>query len=225
MSQTIEEIIQDILTACQVLTRFKIVEGFGHVSARIPGKDSFLITPRRALVLVGRDDLAEVSLEGEVLRGNPPLEHPMHAAVYRNRPDVQAICRGHPRHVAAFASAAQPIRAAHGFGANLGQVVPVLANPRLITTRELGEAVARTLGSGEGVILQANGMLAVGESVPHACVRAIFMEETAEILLLAQGAGLEPRWMSASEVEGRQGDDRVHEPVRAWEYYVAMLGR
>ena len=38
------------------------------------------------------------------------------------------------------------------------------------------------------MILQGNGMLAVGQSVPHACVQALFLEETAELQLLRAGA-------------------------------------
>ena len=71
------------------------------------------------------------------------------------------------------------------------------------------------------MILQSNGMLAVGQTVPHACVQALFLEETAELQLLAQAAGLTPRHYTPEDAARRHGDDRVHEPVRAWEYYVA----
>jgi ribulose-5-phosphate 4-epimerase/fuculose-1-phosphate aldolase len=145
----------------------------------------------------------------------------MHLAVYRHRPDVQAIARGHPRNVAAYACAAAALKVAHGFGANLGAEVPVFPQPYLITDGELADGVAHTLGGGEAVILQGNGMLAVGQSVPHACVQALFLEETAELQLKAQGAGLTPQFYSAQGAARRHGDDRVHEPIRAWEYYVA----
>jgi ribulose-5-phosphate 4-epimerase/fuculose-1-phosphate aldolase len=65
-------------------------------------------------------------------------------------------------------------------------------------------------------------MLAGGQSVPHACVQALFLEETAQVQLMAQAAGLTPRYYSAEEAARRHGDDRVHEPLRAWEYYVAV---
>jgi ribulose-5-phosphate 4-epimerase/fuculose-1-phosphate aldolase len=65
-------------------------------------------------------------------------------------------------------------------------------------------------------------MLAVGQSVPHACVQALFLEETAQVQLMAQAAGLTPRYYSAEEAARRHGDDRVHEPLRAWDYYVAV---
>jgi ribulose-5-phosphate 4-epimerase/fuculose-1-phosphate aldolase len=70
-------------------------------------------------------------------------------------------------------------------------------------------------------MLHANGMLAAGQSVAHACVLALFLEETAEIQLLAHSAGFAPRFFTPDVAERRNGDDRVHEPLRAWEYYLA----
>jgi len=217
------ELRSDVLTACRVLTHFRIVEGFGHISARIPETDRILFTPRRALGVVRPDELIELDLEGRMHAGagNPALEVAMHLAVFRRRADVMAIARGHPRHVAAYACAAEPLKVAHGFGSNLGATVPVFPQPYLVANREMGESVADVLGDGEAVILQGNGMLAVGQSVAHACVQALFLEETAELQLMARAAGLTPRFYTTEGAARRHGDDRVHEPIRAWEYYVA----
>jgi ribulose-5-phosphate 4-epimerase/fuculose-1-phosphate aldolase len=215
---------EEILAACRILTYFRIAEGFGHVSARIPGSERLLITPRRALGLVTDTELVEFDPEGRQLAGDgkPPLELAMHLAIYRRRADVKAIVRGHPRHVAAYACAGEPLRVAHGFGANLGSVVPVAGEPYLVTNAQMGEAVAEALAAGDAIILRANGMLAVGQSVAHASVQALFLEETAEVQLLAQAAGLKLRPYSAEEAARRHGDDRVLEPLRAWEYYRAV---
>jgi ribulose-5-phosphate 4-epimerase/fuculose-1-phosphate aldolase len=214
----------EIIVGCRVLNHFRIVEGFGHVSARIEGSERVVITPRRALALVTERDLVEVDYDGRRVAGTaePPLEAPMHVAVYRRRLDVRAIARGHPRHVAAFACAAEPLHIAHGLGANLGAIVPAFPEPFLIASRETAERVADALGDAQAIILQANGMLTVGQSVAHACVRALLLEETAELQLIARAAGLSPRILSPEEVARRRGDDPVHEPIRAWEYYVAV---
>jgi ribulose-5-phosphate 4-epimerase/fuculose-1-phosphate aldolase len=220
------ELRAEVITACRVLTHFRIAEGFGHVSVRVPDTNRLLITPRKPLALVNEAELVEIDGEGRKLAGagDPPLEVMMHVCVYRRRPDINAIARGHPRHVAAYACAGQPMRVAHGFGANLGAVVPVFDQPYLVASVEMGEGVAATLGDGEAVILQSNGMLAVGQSVPHACVQSLFLEETAELQLIAQAAGFTPRFYTPEGAARRHGDDRVHEPVRAWEYYVAIAG-
>jgi len=218
------ELRAEVLVACRVLTHFRIVEGFGHVSARIPGAERILMTPRKALGLVSETELVELDFDGRQLagEGSLPLEVAMHAAVYRRRPDVMAMARGHPRHVAAHACAGEPLRIAHGFGANLGSVVPVFGNPYLVTTAERAGGIVETLGDAGAIILQANGMLAVGQSVAHACVQALFLEETAQLQLLAASAGFTPRFYTPEEAARRHGDDRVHEPLRAWEYYVAV---
>jgi ribulose-5-phosphate 4-epimerase/fuculose-1-phosphate aldolase len=201
-----------------------MVEGFGHISARIPGTDRILMTPRRALGLVTDAELIELDMEGEQKAGDsrPPLEVAMHLAVYRRRADAHAIARGHPRHVAAFACSAEPLRIAHGFGANLGHEIRVFEQPFLVKSSESGEGVADALGASEAVILRANGMLAVGQTIAHACVQSLFLEETAEMQLMAAAAGFTLRSFSADEAARRHGDDRLHEPLRAWEYYVAV---
>src|SRR5713226_8865278 len=175
------ELRAEMLTACRVLTYFRIAESFGHVSARLAGGERVLITPRRALALVTEPELVELDLDGRQVagEGRPPLEAAMHLAVYRRRLEIMAIARGHPRHVAAYACAGEPLKIAHGFGANLGAVVPVFAQPFLAASPEMGDAVADALGPAEAMILQSNGMLTVGQSVPQACVQALFMEETA----------------------------------------------
>ena len=217
------ELRAEVLTACRVLTHFRIAEGFGHVSARVGG-ERILITPRRALGLATEAELVELDHDGRQLagEGRPPLEAAMHLAIYRRRPDIAAIARGHPRHVAAFACSGEPLRIAHGFGANLGHVVPVFGKPYLVASAERAEGIAEALGDAGAVILQSNGMLTVGQSVAHACVQALFLEETAQVQLLAAGAGLKPRFYSPEDAARRHGDDRVHEPLRAWEYYVAV---
>src|SRR5919109_1378348 len=189
------ELRAEVITACRVLTHFRIVEGFGHVSARLTDAERILITPRRALGLVSAADLVELDLDGRQVAGDgrPPLEFPMHLAVFRRRPEIMAIARGHPRHVAAYACAAEPLRVAHGFGANLGAVVRVFEQPFLVANKEMGEGVADALGDAEAVILQSNGMLAVGQSVPHACVQALFLGKTPQLQLRAQAAGLAPQ--------------------------------
>jgi ribulose-5-phosphate 4-epimerase/fuculose-1-phosphate aldolase len=48
----IRQLRKDIVSACRILSREKLVEGFGHVSARIPNSQRFVMTPRISLALV-----------------------------------------------------------------------------------------------------------------------------------------------------------------------------
>ena len=42
----VSELKRDVISACRILCEQKLVEGFGHVSARLPDSESFLLTPR-----------------------------------------------------------------------------------------------------------------------------------------------------------------------------------
>ena len=212
-----------MLTACRVLTHFRIVEGFGHVSVRIAGTERILITLRRALGLVTEAELVEVDLAGGQVagEGSPPLEAAMHLAIYRRRADVMAIARGHPRMSRPSLAPASRFAWRMDLRQSWSGGTGVPRSRFLSSNTEMADGVADALGDGEAVILQSNGMLAVGQTVPHACVQALFLEETAELQLRAQAADLTPRYYTPEDAARRHGDDRVHEPVRAWEYYVA----
>lgn len=215
---------EEVFDACRVLVGEGLVEAYGHVSARLPGTDRFLVTPRYALSLLGGpEELLVVDLDGRVLEGHadPPLEVWMHTEVYRRRMDAVALCRTHSFAATAWSTLGEPLRPVHGFGAFLGVEVPVFETPFLITTPELGRAVAETLGSGEAVLLRGNGQLVVGRNVGEACVKAIFLEQSAQVHLAAQAVGRPQPW-TAEEVARRTGPDVPYDHFgRAWAYYRA----
>jgi ribulose-5-phosphate 4-epimerase/fuculose-1-phosphate aldolase len=211
----------DVVAACQILDGKELVEAYGHVSARIPGSDLLLVTPRGGLGFVRARDLLVMDLTGRVVRGRstPPLEMPMHTVVYRRRPEIGALCRTHSRMAVAWSTLGRSLPPAHGFGSFLGPGVPVFPKPDLITTEALGAELAETLGAGEAVLLRGNGTLVVGRTLPEACVRAIFLEESARIQCVAAGAG-QPLAMSDAEIR-RRTDVPYDHYGRAWNYYTA----
>ena len=214
---------QDMIRACRILDGMRLVEGFGHVSARLPD-GSILITPARGLALAQEAQLLTFGLDGVCLRGDPasaPLERWMHLAIYRARPDVRAICRTHSRMAAALGAARTPIRATHGFGGMLGLEVRVHDETDLITDDGMGQAVAAALGDRTAILLRGNGALIAGGSVSQACVRAIYLEEAAWIQVVAAGEGGALPF-SADELHARARWYDV-EVARAWEYYTTKF--
>src|SRR5512142_1285970 len=95
----IDQLRKDIVSASRILSHLRLVEGFGHVSARIPGSDRFLITPRVSLALVSEAQLLIMNMKGEVVEGDhsAPFEAWLHAAIMKNKPRVNAITRIHAR--------------------------------------------------------------------------------------------------------------------------------
>src|SRR5215469_14072718 len=93
---------RELADVCRVLFRLHLVDYMGHPSARIPGTDRVLIKPRhseqiRAQDQIRPEDMAVIDLEGRPLAGEypPPGERFIHTAIYRARPDVQAIVHTH----------------------------------------------------------------------------------------------------------------------------------
>lgn len=213
---------EEIITVARILDGLDLVAAFGHVSARLPGKEEIWITPRRAPGLATGNELVRVDLDtGRVLEnaGCEPLELALHLGVYRARSDVGAVCRTHPLTAGAFAVVGRPLAALHGFGAFLGPQVPVYPDPDLIVDDARARAVADVLGSAPAVLLRGNGALTVGNGLREACLRAIFLEESARLNVLASWLG-EPAAFTGDEMT-RRSRWFADETARAWEYYAA----
>jgi ribulose-5-phosphate 4-epimerase/fuculose-1-phosphate aldolase len=118
----------------------------------------------------------------------------MHAAVYLKRPDVKAICRGHPPGIVSWGVGTASLPLLHGLGAIAGEQVAVHSDVDLISTLTQGTAVVETLGDGHAVILRANGCLAVGATPLEALTRLYFLEERALVALDQAAEATETEW-------------------------------
>jgi len=223
---TLEQTRKDMISACQILNDKKLVEGFGHVSARIPGTDRFLLTPRMGLALVQEGDLLTINLAGEVVDGGQakPSETWLHAAILKAKPRVNAITRIHARAANIFSVTNRRLEPLHNHGSFFAGGVPVYNRPDLITTPKLGAEVARILGNGPAILLRGNGQVAVGRTIPEAVMMAIYLEETAEILYGALQIG-KPVVLTLEESKQRQVE--ALPPVdleRAWNFFKNRSG-
>jgi ribulose-5-phosphate 4-epimerase/fuculose-1-phosphate aldolase len=216
---------QQIVLGCRILSHRRLVEGFGHISVRLDD-GTVLVTPRKALLLVEAEEIIRLTTDGQVLGGTgaAPVETNMHLAVYRRRPDVQAIARTHSFTTSAFASMGRPIRAVHNFGTHLGEEVPIYPDIALVATPERAESVADALGSHDAVLLRGNGTLVTAPTLTEAVMRAVWLEESATLQATILAAGGQPTYFTPEEVARRRVMDMPHEPVRAWDYEIATLG-
>jgi ribulose-5-phosphate 4-epimerase/fuculose-1-phosphate aldolase len=107
----------------------------------------------------------------------------------------------------------------HDFGAILLGDIPVFPRSELIETKELGDELAALIGSRSGALLRGNGAAIVGSDTRQACLRAIFIEESAALQLEALRAG-QPSFLTPDEIQarGRQLLGSAH-ILRAWEHY------
>jgi len=207
----LDQIKQDIVTASHILHQQGIAAAFGHISARIPGTGTYIFPPRMSPALVRRDNLLVLDVEGNQLSGDgrPNTEFWIHARIYKARPDVQAVCHVHPPSCVVLGSLGETIRPLHASGAVFKNNVQIFDRVTLIRTRELGDAVASTLGQHGAMLLRGHGV----------CVMTLWMEEAANYQLRAMSAG-KPRYFTPEELETiyvQVSGEEVSN--RAWEYF------
>lgn len=170
--------------------RSYVVSSDGNVSVRL---DDGRIVATPTQTCKGRmteDGLALTDLNGKPLSDRKASsELAMHLLIYRERPEVKAVCHAHPPHGSAFAVAGlaidQPI---------LSEVILTLGCVPLAqygtpSTDELTTAM-RPLVKHHNALLMANhGAVAYGADVWQAFDRLETLEHTAKIAILARALG------------------------------------
>jgi ribulose-5-phosphate 4-epimerase/fuculose-1-phosphate aldolase len=222
---TIDQLKKDVISACRILSRRKLVEGFGHVSARIPDSDLFLMTPRIGLALVKEDDLLTMNLNNEVVAGDQPMpsEIWLHTAIMKSKPRVNAITRIHARVANMFSVTDRKLEPVHNHGSFFAGGVPVFTIPDLITTQKLGDQMAHALGDKPAILLRGNGQVTVGRTIPEVVMMAIYLEEAAQVLYGALQIGT-PIPLTLEQSKQRQVE--ALPPVdleRAWNFFKSLV--
>ena len=224
---TVNQLRKDLISASRILSHLKLVEGFGHVSARIPDSDRFLITPRISLAMVSEEQLLTLNMNGDIVEGNhpAPFEAWLHIAIMKAKPRVNAITRIHARVANIFSVTERRLEPVHNHGSFFAGGVPVFTNPDLISTVQLGSDVSATLANRPAVLLRGNGQVTVGRTIPEAVMMAIYLEEAAEVLYGALQIGT-PIPLTVDESKQRQIE--ALPPVdmeRAWNFFKNKVER
>jgi ribulose-5-phosphate 4-epimerase/fuculose-1-phosphate aldolase len=221
--------VDEVVAANRVLARLGIVDGFGHVSTRVPGDEQhFLISRSLAPALVGEDDVMTLDVDGRATAGDerrPYLERHIHGEIYRVRPDVSAVVHSHAPSVLPFTISPTPLRAAFHLAAFLGAGAPVFdiaerfgATDMLVRTPPQGAALAEALGEASAVLMRGHGFVTVGASVPEAVVRAVYTTTNAAVLQQAMALGGATRPLEPDEAALAEETNR-DVASRAWELW------
>jgi ribulose-5-phosphate 4-epimerase/fuculose-1-phosphate aldolase len=222
---------EDVALANWIAHFTGMVTAFGHVSARVPGTDTFLIPPRASPMLATAAGLLTVDLDGRVIdgAGHPNSELWIHARIYAARPDVGGVAHVHAPACVVLGQIGRTVRPLHNSGAVPGDV-PVYERAGLIRSRDLGDAVAAVLAHRRAMLLRGHGANVVDADVRRAIVVACFLEEAArlqvEALAAAGGDEGRLRFYDAEEMERlREELDTPASMERAWDYYSALARR
>ncbi|MBW2650790.1 MAG: class II aldolase/adducin family protein [Deltaproteobacteria bacterium] len=165
----------------------------GNVSVRIEGKKAFAITPSGVpYTKMAPHDICILDFEKNRIEGTqePSMECDMHIAVYKGRPDVNAIVHTHQNKASIFAVINRPIPALFDeVCMNIGEIVDVIPYA-LSGSLQLAENVAFKLENGcNCYIMQNHGVLCLGHTIEKACLNAELLEKTAAIYADALSTG------------------------------------
>jgi ribulose-5-phosphate 4-epimerase/fuculose-1-phosphate aldolase len=226
-------LVEKLVFANRILARYGIVDGFGHVSVRMPTREGgFLLSRSLAPASVRADDIMRFDLDGSAQDGDsrtPYLERFIHGEIYRARPDVQAVVHNHSPSVIPFGATREPLRPIYHMSAFIGSASAFFEireaggnTDLLVRDRPLGVALAHSLGAKSVVLMRGHGCTVVGESVEQVVYRAIYTEMNAKLQLQACSLG-EPEFLNEEEAEKAT---RMMEGtmMRSWNLWTAEVG-
>ena len=174
----------------------------GNISCRT-ADGGFWVTPSgvsKGFMTV--DMLVKVDAEGRILEKQTELgissEINLHLAVYRNRPDVNAVVHAHPPLSTAFACARMDLDKAVVNEAVLNLGTVPCAPFALPGTTELADSIIPYLQGHAAVLLANHGAVTWGDSMERAYFRLETLEYYAKMLILT---GLGPKAHLLSEEE------------------------
>jgi ribulose-5-phosphate 4-epimerase/fuculose-1-phosphate aldolase len=202
----------------------------GHLSIRDPDGRGFWMkrTGIGFAEVKAQKDFVLVDLEGRRLAGaGVHGEWPIHAEIFRSRPDINAIGHTHPFYACVFSACREPLRAVAHEGSNLnGAVTRYDGTSNLIDTPQLGRDVAEALGSAPAVLMRNHGITFCGPNVEECVLAGIFLERACHAQLVVGASGF--KWTHPDDREMLEKYQTVMAPSfirNSWEFYVRKLSR
>jgi ribulose-5-phosphate 4-epimerase/fuculose-1-phosphate aldolase len=232
MDNALQPLCRELALAHHILIDQGVLEAFGHISVRTPGNpDRFLLPAAGAPACMTAADMLVFGMDGEPAQPTEARlfsERFIHAAIYRARPDVMAICHHHSPSIMPFCITGTPLRAVSQTGSSMGTEVPVWDSRTdfgdtklLVTTDDEADALARALGRAWMVLMRRHGATVVGTSLKEMVFRAVHYCRDADHQLRAAALGpIAP--LSAAEC-ALAGQLRAEPVARCWEHWKALL--
>jgi HCOMODA/2-hydroxy-3-carboxy-muconic semialdehyde decarboxylase len=94
----------------------------------------------------------------------------------------------------------------------------------VVDTLEMGQSLARTLGSNDVALLRGHGAVCAAANLKAICMVSIYMQDNAELILKTLPLG-QPTYLSEGETAKAAAMHSGEMPqARAWEYWTARAG-
>ena len=219
-----EQELEDLVAAYRILAEHGVIDAYGHVSLRSP-RDSqrYYLARSIAPERVQLDDLMEYDLDSRPMdpRGRDSvLERFIHGEIYKSRPDVMAVVHNHSPSVVPFSVTGVPMRALFHMAAFIGEGLPNFeirdvrkGTDLLVKDPQLGISLAKTLGAKPAALMRGHGAVVVGESLPRAVGRSVYLELSARMQMQALLLCKNITYLDEAEVQASMA---VQDYKRAW---------
>ena len=148
------------------------------------------------------DDISLIDFDGRHIAGEKPSsEWHLHLALYKQRPEINAVVHTHSRFATTLALLNKPLPACHYLIGVAGCKEIRVAPYATFGTPELAEKTVAALGASDRCILMANhGLIAIGNELDQAYSTALYIEEVAELYHRALTIG-DPVILNNKEME------------------------
>jgi len=222
-----------LATTNRILAREGVLDAFGHVSVRHPvDSGRFFLSRSLAPEAVTPADILEFDLSSEPVGPcNFTLysERVIHGAIYKARPDVNAICHHHAPAVLPFCLTELKLAVVTQLGATIGKHVPRWdqrdefgATNHLVTRQDEAASLARCLGAHAMVLMKRHGATVVAGSLRELAFRSVYGCRNAELQLRALQYGPVDVLTDAEiDLAGKFSEATLS---RAWDLWCARLG-
>jgi len=219
--------LDDLVAAYRILAEYGVIDAYGHVSLRSPrDANRYFLARSIAPERVQLEDLMEYDLDSQPLdaRGRESVrERFIHGEIYKSRPQVMAVVHNHSPSVVPFSVTDVPMRPLFHMAAFVGEGLPNFeirevqkGTDLLVKTPRLGQALARTLGAKPAALMRGHGAVVVGEGLPRAVGRSVYLEMSARMQAQAMalaGPGGRITWLDDAEV---RASVPTQDYLRAW---------
>ncbi|HNU12197.1 MAG TPA: class II aldolase/adducin family protein [Rubrivivax sp.] len=171
----------------------------GNLSHRFD--EGMLITPTgMGAGEIAADDLVWLGFDGSVRgRLKPSSEWHFHAALYRARPELNAVVHTHASHATALACLRRELPAFHYMVAIAGGDNVRCAPYRLFGTQALSDEVVRAMHERRACLLATHGAVSAGATLREAMKVMIELDSLCQSYLAALAVG-EPAILDAAEM-------------------------
>lgn len=178
-------------TAWRFFNARNMVDGFGHISARMDDPEKILITPHSMRSDCTPDDFAVVDLDGNQIGTDfkMPGELPIHLEIFKARPDVNSIAHFHCHNATSFSMSEHDLAPTYFLATIFYDGIPVHPDPNLVSTEALGKKLVETLGDCRACLMRAHGFVMTGADVYEMTAGVFILEDNAKRTQIAASMG------------------------------------